>query len=319
MATHPLFRVRYWRSYPWPLQLFLLLLMVMTLASLMSAVAFVLVPAITGHRVVETVSVTADSARSLVHAALWSQALVSAGLFLLPSLLFAYLSHPSAKTYLGLRGAGKSVQWPLVFGVMIGAAPVFLALEGISRKLLPATSEAQGANDRLTQAFLQTKSPAEMLGVLIVIALLPALGEELFFRGVLFRFVSKRSRSIWFPIVATAVFFAAIHYNPAGLFPIFLAGILLAGIYWLTGSLWCSILAHFINNALQVALTYAARNNAGLKAILEQDFLPIGVIIGGAILFALSFYLLWKNRTPLRDGWASDTALETGTAIGLDQ
>lgn len=304
VPTHPLFRVRYWRTYPWPLQLLLLLLMVFTFASLFTAIALAVVPALTGHQVADTAGVSKDSPRSLINAALLGQALTHAGIFLIPALIYAYLSHPAPGKYLGLRKPGKAIQWLLVPGCILGGAPVFLWMDAFARKWV--SGAAQETNDRLTEAFLFTHTSGELLLSLFVVALLPALGEELFFRGVLYRFVSKRTASLWLPVVASAAFFTAVHYNPSGLAAIFLAGILFALFYFLTGSLLPGILAHFIYNGAQVVGIHYAQARPELVASLEKGEIPFLYVAAGLLLFALCFWMLWKTRTPLPPSWASD-------------
>ncbi len=306
MAQNSLFRVRYFREYPWPLQLLLFLLMVMTISSLMFVIANTLVPQLFGNSL-DISAVSKDSPRPVINAALLFQALTSAGIFLLPAILYAYLSHPNPRWYLGLRAPGKAVQVLLVVVVILSATPVFLGLDAFFRNFLPAGSAAtQATSDRLTAAFLETKTVSQLLLSLSVVALLPALGEELFFRGVIFRFVAKKTRGIAVPMMASALFFAAVHYNPAGLPVIFAAGILLAAIYYLTGSLWMSVMAHFVYNGMQVVAVYLAQNNAALKAATASDEVPVVWIAGGAVVFCAAFWGLWKARTPLPLGWASD-------------
>lgn len=308
MPTHPLFRVRYWRDYPWPMQLLMLFLLIFTMASFFTVISSVVVPAITGHPITEALNVSKDSPRSLINTALLSQALSHAGLFLIPSLLFAYLSHPAPRRYLGLRAPGKSVQWLLVLGCIVGAAPVFLGMDALMRDWLHLDgTAAQQTNDRLTEAFLYTQTSGQLLLSLFVVALLPALGEELFFRGVLYRFVAKRVTNKWFPVLASAAFFAAVHYNPSGLPAIFLAGVLFAFFYYLTGSLLPGILAHFVYNGGQVLFINYALGRPRMQAALESGAsVPLVYVLGGLALFMLCFFLLWKNRTPLLPGWAAD-------------
>lgn len=308
MPTHPLFRVRYWRDYPWPMQLLMLFLLIFTLASFFTVIASVTVPALTGHSLAEALQVSKESPRSLINTALLSQALSHAGLFLFPSLLFAYLSHPAPRPYLGLRAPGRPVHWLLVPACILGAAPVFLGMDALMRQWLSLDQTgAQQASDRLTEAFLFTQTPGELLFSLFVVALLPALGEELFFRGVLYRFVAKRIPNQWFPVVASAAFFAAVHYNPSGLPAIFLAGVLFALFYYLTGSLLPGILAHFLYNGGQVLLLYFAQNRGNMLNRLESGAsIPPAYVLGGLAVFGISFFLLWKTRTPLAPGWAAD-------------
>ena len=96
------------------------------------------------------------------------------------------------------------------------------------------------------------------------------------------------------------------HSNPYGMLSIFLAGLLLGGIYYLTGSLWCSIAAHACYNGLQIFLTYAAKASPTLKVIEETSSVPLSWVITGTIVFASVFYLMWKNRTPLPNNWSED-------------
>ncbi len=289
------------------MQLLMLFLLIFTLASFFTAIAAVTVPAVTGHSVAEAIEVSKDSPRSLINTALLSQALSHMGLFLLPSLLFAYLSHPRPRRYLGLRAPGKPVQWLLVIGCIAGAAPVFLGIDALMRNLLALDeTAAQQTNDRLTEAFLFTQNSGQLLFSLFVVALVPALGEELFFRGVLYRFVAKRVPNIWFPVLASAAFFAAVHYNPSGLLAIFLAGILFAFFYYLTGSLLPCILAHLLYNGGQVALINYAQSRPEMLQRLEGGGIPVGYAGVGFLLFLFCFWMLWKNRTPLPPGWASD-------------
>lgn len=70
------------------------------------------------------------------------------------------------------------------------------------------------------------------------------------------------------------------------------------------------MLGHMLNNGLQVALLYFGANNATIKAIGESNELPAFVPVIGVAVFAASFYLLWKSRTPLPPDWADDYTKE---------
>ncbi len=132
------------------------------------------------------------------------------------------------------------------------------------------------------------------------------MGEEMFFRGVLMRFAKKKSANMLFPVLSTAALFALVHFNIYGFVSIFLAGILLAVIYNLTGSLWCSILAHLFFNGFQIILSYTSNNSPALKAYMENTNIPNYLVVSGLILFCISFYLLLKNKTPLPLDWTND-------------
>ena len=169
---------------------------------------------------------------------------------------------------------------------------------------------AQEVSDNMTNAFLTMNSFGSFVKVFCIMAIVPALGEELFFRGVLMRFARQRSLNMVFPILFTAAVFSFTHSNIYGYLSIFLAGVLLAVIYNLTGSIWCSILAHLSFNGMQVILSYMGNHNAGVKTFMASSSVPVYLVLGGAVVFGLSFYLLLKNKTPLPANWSDNFTIE---------
>jgi len=140
----------------------------------------------------------------------------------------------------------------------------------------------------------------------LAMALVPALGEEITFRGLIMRFVAQKKNSIFLMVTMPALIFAVIHFNPYGLLAIFSAAVMLALIYFWTGSLWCSIFAHFLFNAIQIGLIYFSNTSSALNTIVEGDRLPSQYIVIGAVIFGLSFFALYKTRNPLEKNWFKD-------------
>ena len=111
----------------------------------------------------------------------------------------------------------------------------------------------------LTERFLQTSSVGMMVANLFVMALLPAVCEEMMFRGWLQRVLGKSVNyhtAIW----VSAFVFSAIHFQFYGFIPRMLIGAALGYLYYYTGSLWASILAHFVNNAAAVVIAFLSYN-----------------------------------------------------------
>jgi len=256
--------------------------------------------------------ITEQSPMALISTVVIVQGLLSIFIFLIPALLFSYLAHPKPAEYLGLRTPGKNIQLLLVILVMLGAMPLLQMIEGfVSHINFGAKVKAeQAASDSMYSAFLHLPTFASFIRTFIVIAIIPAVGEEMFFRGVLMRFVKKKSRNMVVPVLFTAMVFSYSHTNVYGYLSIFLAGVLLAVIYNITGSLWCSIVAHMFFNGSQVILSYLGNNNAAVKAFLSNESVPVYYIICGALVFGISFYLLLKNKTPLPANWADDFTAE---------
>lgn len=304
---------RYWREYPWYFQLFQYIIFIFVFASLFGGVvAPLLVPVMSG--VSGAVKLEAGSTPAQVNAVLWTQAISHVGLFTVPALVFAYLTHPRAAHYLGLRQPGRAQHPAIVVLLTLGAIPVVLALGGLMR--LFDFGEAANRLHAQTEAMMKTvmniRSGGRLASTLFVMALLPAVGEELMFRGVLMRFMARRSRTMLFPVVLSAAMFALFHIsNPYGLLPIFGMGVLLALVYYWTRSLWCNMLMHFLFNASQILLYFAANGSDAVKKFMENESLPMGWILGGLVVFAAGFWLLRRARTPLpQPDWAADFSPE---------
>ena len=131
------------------------------------------------------------------------------------------------------------------------------------------------------QQFLKARSSGEVFLNVIIIALLPAICEEVCFRGALQRIMIHITKNAWTGIIVTALLFSALHLQFQGFFPRMFLGIILGAIYWYSGSLWPSILAHFVNNAIQVVVVSYAP-----QYIEKNPPVPV-------LLAALSGLLIW--------------------------
>jgi membrane protease YdiL (CAAX protease family) len=300
--------MRYFRSYPWGLQLFLFLMMVFTMSGFAYAMMLTFLPKLTPFSFIQITEINENSLPALINASIIVQGILNLFIFLVPAFLFSYLTHPNPAAYLGLRAPGKKIQWVLVILIMLGAMPVLEMIGGlISHINFGAKVKAeQAANDSMISAFLNMPSFGAFIRTFTILAIIPAIGEEMFFRGVMLRFAKKRSRNMGLPIIFTALVFSYAHANIYGYLSIFLAGVLLAVIYYLTGSLWCSIIAHLFFNGSQVIIAYIGNTNAALKTFMANNDVPVYLVISGAILFSISFYLLLKNKTPLPENWTDD-------------
>jgi membrane protease YdiL (CAAX protease family) len=282
--------------------------MTFTMMSAATVFLYSLMPKLSGFTIQQLQTLNEHSPAKLIRTSIIVQGLGSIFVFLLPSLLFAYLSHPAPAKYLGLKAPGKNIQFILAILIMIGAMPVLSWIaELIGHIDFGAKVKAeQAVNDNMMKAYLRIPDAFSLMRVLVVMAIIPAVGEELFFRGVLMRMARKRSRTMLMPILFTAAVFAYAHTNIYGYLSIFLAGIILAVIYDLTGSIWCSIAAHLFFNGSQVVLAFLGNSNSSIKQTTTGSSVSLYLVAGGLALFCASFYLLLKNKTPLPDNWAND-------------
>ena len=149
----------------------------------------------------------------------------------------------------------------------------------------------------LTERFLNTSSVGMMFVNLFVMALLPAVGEEMMFRGWLQRVLGKRVNyhtAIW----VSAFIFSAIHFQFYGFIPRMLIGAALGYLYCYTGSLWAPIIAHFTNNAAAVVFAFLAYNgytsvNFDLIGTGDTWYLSVASV---AVCLALLFRLQRRDN-----------------------
>lgn len=110
-------------------------------------------------------------------------------------------------------------------------------------------------NDRLS-ATVSLSSPGELLTAIVVMAILPAIGEELIFRGGLQNYLSRGTGRPWLAIIVTSILFSLAHFSFYGFLPRVVLGITLGALFHYSGRLWISIFVHFLNNALLITLLY---------------------------------------------------------------
>ncbi len=332
---------RYWRNYPWFLQLFLFVTMMFTFLWLGRSVVWSLLPKLTDVPIKDILEVKADSSLKVVRAALLANTLVHICVFSLPPLLFAYFTHPRPAQLLGLRLPGKPVHWLLVTGIMLGFLPLSLSLEAWMQQHINFgawAKDMQTETDSTFAAYLNMRSKADLIKVFIAFAIVPPIGEELLFRGVIMRFAHKRARfplpgisrgvvdlqprknAMLMPVLLTSAMFAFMHPNPYGALFIFSAGILLSVIYWLTGSLLCSIWAHLLFNGSQVVGIFLSSQAAQKTATdTASQSLPIWMPVAGLIVLTASLYGLYKWSTPLSPDWSSDFSYEELKAMNEER
>jgi membrane protease YdiL (CAAX protease family) len=117
-----------------------------------------------------------------------------------------------------------------------------------------------------TEKMLNVDTIGGLLANLLIIALIPAVGEELTFRGVLQQSLTRGIKNPHVAILLSAALFSFIHFQFYGFLPRMFLGILLGYMFYITGSLWTSILMHFLNNGTAVVLYYLNH-----KGIIDVD------------------------------------------------
>ena len=221
------------------------------------------------------------------------QLLSGLGLFIIPILLYSYVTSYN----LNFRNHINMKNLLLVLAIMF-LIPPFISLLLEWNMQIPVPDFLIFLNndsEPIVRAFLRMNSFFDLAYNLFIIAIIPAIGEELFFRGYLQKQLSNLF-NIHLSILLTAFLFSAVHLHFHGLLPRFVLGILLGYLLYWSKNLWIPIIAHFVNNALAVILSYKAiKIESGPYALFSEEKVSHMSATFSFIAVALLLSLFYKN------------------------
>ena len=237
--------------------------------------------------------------------------------FVVPALLAVWCWSRRPAEWLRLRAVGNGWVYAIVVVLMIVAQPGINMLatwnEGIR---LPAFmseieqyfQDMEASARELTEMLAAAPTIGALLLNLVVLAAVPALGEELTFRGVLLGLIDgdttlgariSPSRRTHIAVWVVGIIFSLIHFQFYGFIPRMLLGVVLGYLLVWTGSLWVPMVAHFTNNAL-VVLLYFAEEHFAINSESLESFGTGTTSWAGWLSLLLSLLLLWLVRNAVQ-------------------
>jgi membrane protease YdiL (CAAX protease family) len=215
------------------------------------------------------------------------------GLFILPVFLFFSWRKELIKQTSGSFSRSGIVPYIYALLIMIGSLGiVFLLFEWNKSLPLPewASSMEADSEEKIKALLSKTGWSAVFVNILLI-SILPALGEEFFFRGIIQNIIGATSKNAWTAIIATALIFSAFHMQFEGFIPRVFLGVILGYLYVVSKSIWIPVFAHFINNFVQVSAHYIGKVYQIEQ--LENDEIQVPWFVG--ILSAvLVIWLCWR-------------------------
>ncbi|TVP74914.1 MAG: CPBP family intramembrane metalloprotease [Gemmatimonadales bacterium] len=238
-------------------------------------------------------------------------AMAQVGVFLLPALLLVRLGGFSARRTLALRPASARGVAAAAL-LMAGGLPLAWLLAWLQSFVIPVPEELLQA---LTDMIL-TDDPVRIVWLVLLVAVLPAICEEVVFRGVLLSGLRSRLPVVG-AILLSGVVFGIFHLAPGTAFrflPTAWLGILLAWIVVETRSIFPAILMHFLNNGAILALTLWPVSREMASATGEAP--PVLLLVPGLILFVAGARLLREEGRHLQamDHGGQDPATGSGAS-----
>lgn len=206
--------------------------------------------------------------------------------FLLPPLLYVMLVQEKPFNYLGCNELPK---WSLLGIVAMFTVLPFNAwvAEWNENIVFPESMAALEAKLKALHEMYESTSEMLMNGSnlavgIIIFGLLAAVSEEFLFRSVIQKAFVKLFKNAHVGIIVTALVFSAFHSDFYGFFPRFVLGLMLGYMFWMSGSIWASIIMHFTNNTTIVMLYFLNK-----KEVINIDVESFGST-NNAVLIILS-------------------------------
>lgn len=248
------------------------------------------------------------------------QILQGIGLFIVPALICAYLFNSKPLNYIGFSSSVDVVKiaWLLVATLLIIPFINYLGFLNESIKFPDFLASVEDwmllkeeQAKQLTTLFVKTDSVAVLAINMVMIAVIPAIGEELIFRGLFQRIFISWSRHLHVGVWTAAFLFSAMHMQFYGFFPRLLLGALLGYVYVYSGNIWYAIWIHFINNGVAVLLYFMSASH-----FIEQDIDTLGEASDAyfpllcAVLAALSLSMFFRGYLKLNNGAGSGVSCD---------
>jgi membrane protease YdiL (CAAX protease family) len=188
-------------------------------------------------------------------------------------------------------GLGKTIALAVL--LTIAVQPLIQLLGWLNMQLpLPASwIELDKMQMKMIERLLSGDMPLWIM--LFHVAVVPAVCEELMFRGVILRNF-ERELPPWVAIVLTGTLFGLYHLRFSQALPLILLGILITWLVWRTGSLWVVVAVHFVNNAGSVIFASFYPEIAFDPSFTESPP-PVYLVAAGFIFAPAVFYLLIKH------------------------
>jgi membrane protease YdiL (CAAX protease family) len=217
----------------------------------------------------------------------------------LPAIIFARIVNRKPFSYIGFNNAISGKQVFILIGIVLiglilsAALSELNAMIPLSKSLAQSFKSMEDEYDKEVFAIANMKTVQDYIMSLIIIALLPAVFEEMLFRGCLQPVMINITKNVFAGILITGILFSALHGSFYGFLPRLALGLILGYIFYFSKNLWLSIIFHFFNNAMGITQMYAlSRKGLLTQNAMNDDTLPLyyGLIAVVALYFAFKIF-----------------------------
>jgi uncharacterized protein len=287
-----------------PVKILLLILLVLGFLLISSLLGILLARPIFGLNMEQVYQILSNPEKDNLDVVKYFQIIQSIFLFLVPALIAAWLFSQDTLQYLQADRKPEGMTLLIVILTVIVAIPFLNALALFnSEMVLPPWMHSlevriksmEESAGKLTGLFLTGGDGFTLALNLFMIAVLPALGEEFLFRGLIQRLFTELARNKHVGIWLAAFLFSFIHFQFYGFLPRFLLGLYFGYLLAWSGSIWVPVTGHFINNGIAVLYYHFAAEPMGETAMdklgtsKDYNFVLYLSIISTALLVAYTY------------------------------
>lgn len=272
--------------------LLLLLMLVLAGAVIFTAVSFGFGTLVYGS---ESVRLISSSNYSNIELLKWIQIITSIGMFIIPAIVYAKLQSKDWLGYLNIVPVPLYLVLLTLLLALVSSPALDYSMNLNKGMKLPAFLKDLEAwmllkemkMEELTKLLITMSSLPVLLINLLMLAIIPAIGEELIFRGALQRIFSRWTGNYHIAIWLTAIIFSTIHFQFYGFLPRMLLGAIFGYLLVWSGSLWLPIIAHFLNNAIAVFTAYWYQSQGlSIDKMFESQPINMPLVLVSLVLFS---------------------------------
>lgn len=225
------------------------------------------------------------------------------GFIIFPALFMVFYEHQTINIFFTRVKTSPVLIWltPIIVLVFMGFNSYFI--EWNTNLTLPDflsnfEQTARSLEDRameMTQYLTQFDSKAMLILGLIVIAIIPGIGEELVFRGFLQNYLHRSSKNIHVAIWTSAFLFSAMHMQFFGFVPRLFLGALFGYLYYWSGNLIIPVLAHVFNNGFTLVMIYLHQQSITNMDIESTESVSTTYVVISTCLTIVTIYIFRKR------------------------
>lgn len=230
-----------------------------------------------------------------------AQGIGSIGAFGLSSWIYIQIKRYNFSTTINLKFPKKPFFLLVVPVLFIALSMIVSELMIFSQWLQKQTwasglmGKESGSSASIEKILVWVKTPDRLLFGLLFMSLIPALTEEIFFRGILQKLSIGLFNNEHLGIILTSLIFAAIHLNPSQILPMFFLALALGYSYHYSKSILVPFLLHLLNNSVAVLVNYFSANHSLSKQLAEDSFQPPPLVVVIAVVVTAAIFIRFRQ------------------------